>query len=108
MSNCYSTQQLADAFKALAHPYRLQIYQQLLNCCQPGNRCSFETISKLGENLNIAASTLSHHIRELQQAGLINTRRNGKFIECYVDNDHLQMLSRFFTDFASSSNQRNP
>ena len=84
------TQLLAAAFKALSNPNRLQIFQRLLGCCAPGTLCSADTVagfcvSELGEHLNVAPSTLSHHIKELQHAGLIITQRRGKNIDCFVN-----------------------
>ena len=103
MSN-YSTtnpEELAEAFKALSNPNRLQIFQRLLTCCAPGSVCSADTVSgfcvgELGEDLAVAPSTLSHHIKELQRAGLIKTLRKGKNVECFVDVDTVRELMEFF------------
>jgi ArsR family transcriptional regulator len=35
---------------------------------------------------------VSHHIKELRGAGLIQTRRQGQNIECWVDPDILEEL----------------
>ena len=94
-------EELAKAFKALSNPNRLQIFQRLLTCCTPGTACSTDTASgfcvgELGEDLAVAPSTLSHHIKELQQAGLIKTLRKGKNVECFVDTENLHELMEFF------------
>ncbi|MFK5913413.1 MAG: metalloregulator ArsR/SmtB family transcription factor [Woeseiaceae bacterium] len=96
-----NTQSLADAFKALSNPNRLQIFQRLLSCCVPGTVCSADTmagfcVSELGEDLDVAPSTLSHHIKELQHAGLIITQRRGKNIDCFVDIEKVKQLKDFF------------
>jgi len=101
--------ELAEAFKALSNPNRLLIFQRLLSCCEPGTVCSAETVNgfcvgELGENLAVAPSTLSHHIKELQRAGLIKTQRRGKNIECFVDADKVGILKEFFTGFGQNSN----
>ncbi len=100
----YSTtnpEELAEAFKALSNPNRLQIFQRLLTCCSPGTVCSADTVSgfcvgELGEDLAVAPSTLSHHIKELQRAGLIKTLRKGKNVECFVDVETVRELMEFF------------
>lgn len=104
MSNYLPTNlsDLAESFKALSNPNRLQIYLRLLSCCTPGTACSAETINsfcvgELGEDLAVAPSTLSHHIKELQHAGLIKTRRRGQNIECYVDTEKVATLKEFFS-----------
>ncbi len=92
---------LAEAFKALSNPNRLKIFQQLMNCCTPGTLCSAKTESKscvgdLGNGLDIAPSTLSHHIKELSRAGLIRMERRGQHVDCWIDPGILEQLSQFF------------
>ena len=96
-----NTEQLAEAFKALSNPNRLKIFLQLMNCCEPGSICSTETVSKccvgeLGNGLDIAASTLSHHIKELNRGGLIQMERRGQNVDCWIDTDTVKALTRFF------------
>jgi ArsR family transcriptional regulator len=94
-------ERLAESFKALSNPNRLKIFQQLLSCCTPGTVCSAEQATKhcvgdLGNGLDIAASTLSHHIKELSRAGLIQMERRGQHVDCWVDPATVQMLEQFF------------
>lgn len=103
---------LAEAFKALSNPNRLQIFQRLLSCCVPGTVCSTDTVNgfcvgELGEDLAVAPSTLSHHIKELQRAGLIKTQRKGKNIECYVDAEKVSLLKAFFTGYEQNTEVEN-
>lgn len=95
------TQQYAGMFKALSNPNRLQIFLQLTQCCTPGTVCNNKDIEvryvgDLGADLNVAASTLSHHIKELNRAGLIQMRRSGQNVECWIEPEVLQKLSAFF------------
>ncbi|MDH5547841.1 MAG: metalloregulator ArsR/SmtB family transcription factor [Gammaproteobacteria bacterium] len=102
MSN-YETnpQQTAEMFKALSNPHRLQLFRRLMSCCEPGTRCSTEEavrycVSELGQGVDISPSTLSHHLKELNRAGLVHMERKGKFVECWVEPAVLQHLSTFF------------
>jgi ArsR family transcriptional regulator len=100
--------ELAQAFKALSNPNRLQIYLQLLSCCPPGTSCAIDDaqkfcVSELGQGLDVASSTLSHHIKELNQAGLIQVQRRGKHIDCWVDPERVEILRSFFEPTASSN-----
>jgi DNA-binding transcriptional ArsR family regulator len=93
-------QQLAKAFKALANPNRLKIFMQLLDCCEPGTACSVDEatsrcVGDLGTNLAIAPSTLSHHIKELHQAGLVQMARRGQRMDCWIDPATLEILRQF-------------
>ncbi len=49
-------------------------------------------VGELGEQLNIAPSTVSHHIKELRQAGIIVVERLGKNIECWVNEEAVNAL----------------
>jgi ArsR family transcriptional regulator len=91
----------ADMFKALANPHRLALFQRLSTCCPPGTACTAEeairhSVGELGEGLEIAPSTLSHHLKELHRAGLVQMERRGRTVECWVEAAVLKELSDFF------------
>jgi ArsR family transcriptional regulator len=90
----------AQLFKALSNPHRLAIFKVLTSCCPPGTSCDIEAASRcvgdLGDSLDIAASTLSHHLKELHNAGLIHMERKGKQVMCRVDPETLTQLSGYF------------
>jgi len=93
--------ELANAFKALSNPHRLALFNRLMNCCEPGTRCAPDVavhfnVGALGEGLDIAPSTLSHHLKELHRAGLIQMQRNGKHVECWLEPETLSELGSFF------------
>ena len=63
----------AAILKALADPHRLKLLERIAaSTCPLG--CA-EALSTLA----ISPATLSHHIKELESAGLIHVRREGKF-----------------------------
>ena len=71
--------QAAKVLKALSHPNRLQIYLGIVKGEQKSfaaNECCI--VSAIIDNLNIGAPTVSHHLKELVNAGLIVTERQGK------------------------------
>lgn len=98
MSNYENINDLANAFKALSNAHRLQLFARLMTCCAPGTRCNANKVcvGELGEGLDIAPSTLSHHLKELNRAGLVNMERRGKNVECWVEADVLKQLMAFF------------
>ena len=98
-------EKFAVMFKALSNPNRLKIFLRLCSCCQPGTLRSINPstelegcacVGELGQDLGIVASTISHHIKELKQAGLIRMERRGQKIECWVDPSTLTALQEFF------------
>ncbi|OOZ36362.1 ArsR/SmtB family transcription factor [Solemya velesiana gill symbiont] len=90
-------------FKALGNPHRLALFHRLTSCCAPGTICDAESaahisVGQLGEGMDIAPSTLSHHLKELNQAGLIEMRRNGKKVECWIEPEVLNTLADLFAN----------
>ena len=72
----------AKILKALSHPNRLEIYLNIVKGGQNGFKageceCS---VSEIIAKLKIGAPTVSHHLKELANAGLITTERQGKFL----------------------------
>lgn len=91
------TDRLARAFKALSNPNRLQIYTEILrrqrSALGPEHSCAlFDFIN----SLEIGAPTVSHHIKELVNAGLITVERDGKYLACALDEDTRRVLRDFF------------
>jgi len=95
-------EKFADIFRALSNPNRLQIFMRLVSCCSAGTVCSVDSdggafVGDLSKDLDIVPSTVSHHIKELRQSGLIKMRRKGQKIECWVEPEVLENLSKFFS-----------
>jgi DNA-binding transcriptional ArsR family regulator len=88
--------ELAAAFKALSNPNRLAAYLELLRC--RGTQVKTCAMQDLMDLMKIGAPTLSHHIKEMVNAGLIEVEREGKFIRCWVNEGMRQRLGRFFAE----------
>lgn len=77
---------VVETLKALAHPIRLRIMQVLADKRQAGlddESCCAERevcVCRLNELFEISAPTMSHHIKLLREAGLIEGRREGVWI----------------------------
>jgi ArsR family transcriptional regulator, arsenate/arsenite/antimonite-responsive transcriptional repressor len=100
-NNEKAIERFAHIFKALSNPNRLKIFLRLVSCCVPGTVWSYKAqectyVGDLAKNLEIGPSTVSHHMKELRQAGLIKTRRTGQKIECWIDPAVIKELEGFF------------
>jgi len=73
-----SEQQYQLIAKALADPRRFEILKQI------GAKSGSLTCSDVLTCQPITAATLSHHLKELEAAGLITLTRKGKFAELAV------------------------
>lgn len=78
--------------KAIAHPVRLYILELLSkqSCCYSGD---------LSEVLPIAKSTLSQHLKELKNAGLIQGEIEPPKIKYCLDRDNWKIAQQLFIDF---------
>ena len=89
--------ELANMAKAIAHPARIAILQQLIktNTCICGN---------LVDELGLAQPTISQHLKELKNAGVIQGTVEGTSV-CYCINPKVwKQYKQFFSEFFSEVN----
>lgn len=95
---------LSRAFKALGHPHRLAIVRRLIDAaiaCETPENCTLDPaccgFAELVEELGISKATVSHHVKELDQAGLIERIREGRRVYCRVREARLAELREFLS-----------
>jgi ArsR family transcriptional regulator len=88
-------EELARFAKALAHPTRLEILRLLStqSCCFTGD---------LVDVLPIAQSTISQHLKELKNAGLIQGDINPPKIKYCINKKNWEKARLLFADFFES------
>jgi ArsR family transcriptional regulator len=76
--------QFALISKALAEPSRFEMLQKI------GESKEAPTCTCIRDWLQLAPATISHHLKELENAGLIQIERNGKFAYISLRRDVLK------------------
>jgi ArsR family transcriptional regulator, arsenate/arsenite/antimonite-responsive transcriptional repressor len=82
--------QALAALAALAQETRLDIFRLLVRTGPPGLPAG-----AIGEGLQLAGATLSFHLKELKQAGLIHPRRDGRMLIYAADFAAMNALLAF-------------
>ena len=90
MEACVGAHHLCRKLKALGHEARLSIVRLLLSAHPDGM-----VAGEIQQELDIPASTLSHHLDALRQAGLVDQVREGKFQRYRARSESLRALIDF-------------
>jgi DNA-binding transcriptional ArsR family regulator len=80
----------ADMFAAIGTEPRLRIMRLLLSAHPDGM-----VVSDIGSELNIPASTLSHHLEKLKNEELVRVRREGTYLWYSANTEGLRELLGF-------------
>ena len=83
--------ELARVFKALADPVRLRLLN-LIASADGGEAC----VCDLTGPFDVSAPTISHHLKILRQAGLIEGERRGTWVYYRAIPDRLTRLAGLF------------
>ena len=76
--------QVGRISKALADPNRLEMLRRI------GESEEAPSCSSIREWLGLSPATISHHLKELENAGLVEVERNGKFAYISLRRDILK------------------
>ncbi len=100
-------------FKALSNEQRLKIFIMIhKGCCVPEGKGHSEikiedkaccpvagviekAFTKVCGCMNLSKSTVSHHFKELQNAGLITCEREGQMFRCKVNEEAVNYIKKF-------------
>ena len=81
------------ALSALAHESRLEAFRLLVQAGPEGL-----TPGRIGEQLGLPATTLSFHLNQLKQAGLVRFRREGRCLIYAAEYDAIDGLLGYLTE----------
>jgi ArsR family transcriptional regulator len=97
---------LSEAFKALGHPHRLALVRRLIDqamtCEAPSDEaCTLDPaccdFGELAEEIGVGKPTVSHHLKVLRQADLIERIQEGRRVHCRINEDRLADLRSFLS-----------
>lgn len=80
----------AESFAALGAPVRLAILRALVRAGPAGL-----PVGALREKLDLPASTLSHHLKALIAADIVQQHREGRVLRCFASYDMITSLAAF-------------
>lgn len=91
--------ELSRVFKALGDANRMAIFQLLRSRCGEGceltEHSADQTVTEIAREFDLALSTVSHHLKELRNAGLIDCEKLGKQVYCRINRPLLERLGDF-------------
>ncbi len=102
-------------FKALSNEQRLKIFMLIYkNCCSPegatvgsefklkdeASCCNIKgglekAFTRICDCMSLSRSTISHHFKELQNAGLITCEREGQTYRCKINEEVVDSIKDF-------------
>jgi DNA-binding transcriptional ArsR family regulator len=87
------TKSVLNALAALSQEHRLAIFRLLVEHAPEGLYAG-----EIAHRLSLAPPTLSFHLKELSQAGLIASRQDGRFIWYFADLAAMNGLVGYLTE----------
>jgi DNA-binding transcriptional ArsR family regulator len=91
----------AGCFAELGHPTRLAILLALVKIGPEGIR-----MGELGKLIKVPNSTLTHHICNLENVGLLCRRQEGKKLMCIGNFELIKELSDFLLESCCASSKK--
>jgi len=86
-------QSVVRSLAALAHSHRLQVFRALVVAGPQGM-----TPGVMAEGVGIAPNTLSFHLKELMNAGLVTQERQGRNLVYRAAYEHMDGLLGYLTE----------
>jgi ArsR family transcriptional regulator, arsenate/arsenite/antimonite-responsive transcriptional repressor len=93
MFGMMKSKDVIGSLAALAQESRLTVFRMLVRRGPEGY-----TPTQLAEKLKVPAPTLSFHLKELQRAGLVAVRRDGRFLYYRPNFARMKQLMGFLTE----------
>ena len=86
-------QDVITALAALAQPVRLRVFRALIGAGPDGM-----TPGSLAQTLDVPATAMSFHLKELMHAGLVSQERDGRYLIYRAMFEHMNELIAYLTE----------
>ena len=80
-------------FAALSHPVRLSLFRELAARAPYG-----VSAGELAAGFEVPPSTMTGHLKALEQAGLVTVQRKSRFMIYFIDEAGAQSLVRYLSE----------
>jgi len=90
-TSSFPSTEVVVIFKALSDPLRLQVIERL----REQEMC----VCDLCDRINVSQSKLSFHLKALKEAGLIDSRQQGRWIYYRLNLAQLVWLEQYLAEF---------
>ena len=91
----HDAERLSGMFKAIAHPVRLQMVELISRL--GGQIC----VCDIEGQFELAQPTISHHLKILRKAGIIDCERRGQWLFYFARQEGLQSMNSFISSLHS-------
>jgi ArsR family transcriptional regulator, arsenate/arsenite/antimonite-responsive transcriptional repressor len=85
---------IVSALSALAHHHRLRIFRLLAAEGSDGG----VSAGKIAEAISVSPTALTFHLKELEHAGLVGSKRDGRFVRYAICVDGMRQLLTYLTE----------
>lgn len=85
-------QESSELLRALTHPLRMQILEYI-------DSQDHINVNKIYNTLNLEQSITSQHLRILRNAGIVETKRDGKYIFYSINYDKVKSAMKAINTF---------
>jgi ArsR family transcriptional regulator, arsenate/arsenite/antimonite-responsive transcriptional repressor len=93
---------LARMFKSLGDPIRLRLLSRITSA--PGGEICVCDLT--GDDFDVTGPTISHHLRVLREAGLIEGERRGTWVYYRSQPENLRQLAQLLGDGGAQRTER--
>ena len=98
LKHAISREKVAQLFHALSDEMRLEV----LECLKEGEQC----VCELMDTMKAAQSRLSFHLKVLKDAGLIQDRRDGRWMYYSLNREGFEEVEDLLTDLKRAKTAR--